>query len=297
VRHLILLAACLQLVACGGDNAPEAVTANPEQPVGAAPDPAPAAPDPAASAEARSPAAASDSPSAGLLEQELAYGATEDRNLVGFFALPGDVIEPLPGVILIHDGQGLRDTVEDVARQLAEQGYAVLAVDLYGGTVPTTPAEVERATRDMLRDPEAVLANLRQAYDYLDQYALAPRIAMLGWQLGGHWALEAALAMGGELDGAVIYYGDVATDESRLGNLSVPVLGIFAEDDASVSLRQAQTFRNVLRDLGKRADVYIYSKVGSGFADPTAARYDAAAAAEAWQATLAFLETELKAAD
>ena len=50
---------------------------------------------------------------------------SEDRN----------AIDPLPGVIVIHERWGLDDGVRALADRIAGQGYVVLAVDLYGQVV------------------------------------------------------------------------------------------------------------------------------------------------------------------
>jgi len=285
----LLWGACGLLAACGtdngsGDQAGASVRA--------------AAP-PAESRDARGPGsdgATADTPRAPaeVLEREFVYGAARERNLVGLFYAPEDIIEPLPGIVLVHDWWGVDGAVRDAARRFAAAGYAVLAVDLYGGTVATTAAEADTLMSAVVSDREGTLDNLRQAYDYLEQYALAPRIAAVGWHLGGTWSLESALESGDRLDAVVMYYGQVVNDEARLKELDSPLLGIFAENDQVVPLRAVTAFRNSLRDLRKRADVYVYSDVGHGFANPARPGYSAAAAEEAWDTTLRFLDANLK---
>jgi carboxymethylenebutenolidase len=86
---------------------------------------------------------ASADPVANLLEQELAYGETGSSNLIGYLAMPADAIEPLPGVIVIHEWWGLNDNVKAMTRRLAAEGFVALAVDLYSGATATTSAEAE----------------------------------------------------------------------------------------------------------------------------------------------------------
>jgi carboxymethylenebutenolidase len=43
----------------------------------------------------------------------------------------------LPAVIMIHEWWGLNEHIKEQADALAEEGYVVLAVDLYGGEVAT----------------------------------------------------------------------------------------------------------------------------------------------------------------
>src|SRR5690606_37348723 len=114
-------------------------------------------------------------------------------NLVGFLAMPADAAEPLPGVIVIHEWWGLNDNIKAMTRRLAGEGYVALAVDLYGGATAATPEQAQSLMAAMLADPDAARHNLQQAYDYLDKYAFAPRIASIGWCLGGGWSLQTAL--------------------------------------------------------------------------------------------------------
>ena len=43
-----------------------------------------------------------------------------------------------PGLILIHEWWGLNDHVKDLTSRFAEEGYAVLAPDLYDGPAQRT---------------------------------------------------------------------------------------------------------------------------------------------------------------
>src|SRR4029077_12367373 len=50
----------------------------------------------------------------------------------GYLATP-DGSGPHPGVVVIHEAQGLDDHIKNVTRRLAAAGYASLAVDLFAG--------------------------------------------------------------------------------------------------------------------------------------------------------------------
>jgi carboxymethylenebutenolidase len=240
--------------------------------------------------------AAQAAPAQPVLEQDLAYGEGARSNLVGFLAMPADAAEPLPGVIVIHEWWGLNDNIKSMARQLAAEGYVALAVDLYGGQIADTPERAQELMTALLNEPDAARSNLRQAYDYLDKYAFAPRIASIGWCLGGGWSLQTALLFPNTLDAMVMYYGQVDTNRERLATLEVPLLGFFGGEDASIPLFDVQNFRTTLSQLGKNAEVLIVPGVGHAFANPSGGTYDERAATEAWTKTLNFLEHNLKLA-
>ncbi len=238
--------------------------------------------------------AATTEPKVPVLEQELAYGEGAKSNLVGYLAMPRDAAEPLPGIIVIHEWWGLNDNIKAMTRRLAGEGYVALAIDLYGGATAETPDAAQALMTAMLAEPEAARRNVAQAYDYLDKYAFAPRIASIGWCLGGAWSLETALQYPDALDAMVMYYGQVTTDRARLATLRMPVLGFFGAEDASIPVRDVQAFRGTLAELGKNAEVLIVPRADHAFANPSGGNYNEQAANEAWDATLAFLERHLK---
>jgi len=231
-------------------------------------------------------------PATSVIAEELVYGQTEDRNLTGYFVLPADAVDA-PGVIMIHEWWGLNDNIRAMARRLAGEGYAVLAIDLYNGVTATTPQEAQSLMTGLMAEREAAIDNIKQAYRYLDEFAFAPRIATLGWCLGGGWSLEAGLALGGDLDAVVMFYGQVINDDTLLASLRSPLLGIFAERDQSIPVGDVTEFRRRLRDLGKIADVVIYSDVDHAFANPSGTAYNHEAAIKAWDEALAFLDRRL----
>jgi carboxymethylenebutenolidase len=228
------------------------------------------------------------------LEQELAYGEAQARNLVGFLAMPGDAIEPLPGIVVIHEWWGLNDNIKAMTRRLAGEGYIALAVDLYGGANAATPEQAQVLMAGLLADPDAARENLRQAYEYLEKYALAPRIGSIGWCLGGGWSLQTALLYPSDLDAMVMYYGQIVTDSNQLATLNVPLLGLFGALDESIPVRDVQNFRSTLTSLGKNAEVLIFSGADHAFANPSGGNYNAVAATQAWDKTLEFLSVNLK---
>jgi carboxymethylenebutenolidase len=233
-------------------------------------------------------------PKVPVLEQEVAYGESSRSNLVGYLAMPQDAAEPLPGIIVIHEWWGLNDNIKAMTRQLAGEGYVALAVDLYGGATAQTPDAAQALMSALVAEPELARRNLGQAYDYLEKYAFAPRIASIGWCLGGAWSLQTALQYPDALDAMVMYYGQVLTDRERLATLNVPVLGFFGGEDASIPVQDVRTFRETLQDLGKNAEILIVPRADHAFANPSGGNYDEQAAREAWSTTLKFLERHLK---
>jgi carboxymethylenebutenolidase len=175
---LLLAIGFTALVAAGCGSSDESAAAASAAVAATAAEHAHDAPTPTPAAEAE--------PAVPVLEQELAYGEGATNNLVGYLAMPQDAAEPLPGIIVIHEWWGLNDNIKAMTRRLAGEGYVALAVDLNGGRTAGTPAAAEALMSELLAEPDAARANLSQAYDYLEKYAFAPRIASIGWCLVKH---------------------------------------------------------------------------------------------------------------
>ncbi len=208
---------------------------------------------------------------------------------IGFYAAPekpGDY----PGVVVIHEWWGLNDYIKQSAALLAGQGYRVLAVDLYGGKVATTPVEAQEYRSSLTREESD--ANLKAAVEYLKRQG-ASKVASLGWCFGGGKSLELALS-GVPLDATVIYYGNLVTDQEALRRIDWPVLGIFGAKDLVVPVESVYAFEEALKALGKTHSINIYPDVGHAFANPSGQNYAPEATKDAWEKTLRFLDENLR---
>lgn len=228
-----------------------------------------------------------------VVAETLPYAEVDEELVYGHFVFPADMVDPLPGVIVIHEWWGLNDGVRAMADRIAGEGYVVLAVDLFGGRNSKSPAEAREMMVTVVENPALAEENIRQAYQFLVDSGQAPRIGALGWDFGGGWALNTAMLFPDDLDAVVIYYGQVTADERRLAPVDVPVLGLFGENDLGIPVGTVRAFEQALEILGKNYEIEIYPDAGHSFADPSSARYNAAVAEQAWTRALAFLDRHL----
>ena len=276
----ILCLGMLLLSGCGGGetSAPPASTSSSRD-------------DAAARVSARATSAAAEDHS--VISETLPYAEVGDELVYGYFVAPSDMFEPLPAVIMIHEWWGLNDQVRAAADRLAAEGYIVLAVDLFGGQTAATPSAARQLMLEVVEDPEAANQNIRGAYEFVSATAGAPSVAAFGWRFGGTWSLNTAMLFPDDLDGAVIYYGQVTDDEDRLRPVGAPILGLFAEDDVSIKPESVKAFEAALQRLRKEYEIHVYDDARQGFANASADSYDPAAAEDAWQRTLGFLRSHL----
>ena len=232
-----------------------------------------------------------------VVAETLPYAEVDEELVYGHFVFPADMVDPLPGVIIIHEWWGLNDGVRAMADRIAAEGYVVLAVDLFGGQSVVDPAAARGLMLEVVENPEPANENIRQAYEFLATTAQAPRIGSLGWCFGGGWSLNTALLFPDELDAAVIYYGQVTDNEDRLAPLNVPILGLFGAEDRGIPVEQVQGFEAALENLGKDFDIEIYPGAEHAFANPSGNNYNPAIAEQAWERTIEFLDVHLTSGD
>jgi carboxymethylenebutenolidase len=201
---------------------------------------------------------------------------------------------PLPALVVIHEYWGLVPWVKEQAAKLADQGYVTLAIDLYRGKATTDPEEAHELMRGV--PPDRAGGDLRAAFDYLKtQKQVDPkRIGVIGWCMGGGYALDLALQEP-TLAAAVINYGHLATDPASLKKIHAPILGIFGGQDRGITPSDAHHFEAQMKQLGKSVDVVIYPDAGHAFENPeNKTGYRPQDAADAWKRTVTFLRQTLE---
>jgi carboxymethylenebutenolidase len=194
---------------------------------------------------------------------------------------------PFPAIVVIHEWWGKNQHVERWADRLATAGWAAIAVDLYGGVV-ATDRDTAMATMKAVDETKAA-ATISAALDYAskDPKIQATKKAVIGWCFGGGWSLRTALAHP-ELAGAIIYYGQVETDATKLGAIKAKVLGVFANKDKGIPPATVDAFEAGLAKAGVAAKIYRYD-AEHAFANPSNPIYDEASAGDAWKHVLEFL--------
>lgn len=192
-------------------------------------------------------------------------------------------------LLVIHEWWGLNDYIKQEAERLASElgNVNVLALDLYDGQVA---ADREKAVQYMQSvTPERGKAIINGAINYAGK---DPDIATIGWCFGGSWSLQTAIEAGDKAEAAVIYYGMPERDVERLKKLNAPVLGIFAQQDGSITPEIVRDFEQKMKQANKDVTIKMYDAVHA-FANPSNPKYDKQAAEDAHKLAIAFLKKHL----
>lgn len=240
--------------------------------------------------------AASQKPAQPVRGADVVYAIVDGKAVHGYHSVPAHAKGPLPGIIVIHEWWGLNDNIRSVADQLAGEGYAALALDLYGGQSAKDPDAAKKLMSGVFKDPGAAKDNLKQAYVYLHDRQHAPRIGVIGWCFGGGWSLQTALLFPDQISATVMYYGQPVDDVAALSTLRMPLMGFFGAQDKGITVQDVQSFQKALKAAGVNSEIHEYPDAGHAFANPSGDKYRPAAAADAWRRTLAFFARYLKGA-
>ncbi|MBI2130388.1 dienelactone hydrolase family protein [Candidatus Woesearchaeota archaeon] len=214
------------------------------------------------------------------------------ENSNGFLAMPKK--EGIyPGIVMIHEWWGLNDNIKEMARQLAAEGYVVLAVDMFDGKVGKNATEAREFSTNVRNNPAKAIENLKAAVNFLKIQSNVNKdiIASMGWCFGGQWSLQ--LALNEKLSATVIYYGSLETDSQKLAVIKWPVLGIFGAQDTSIPVETVKKFEAALNEAGVENEIHIYEGVGHAFANPSGANYAPEQTKDAWEKTLEFFRRNL----
>ena len=199
-----------------------------------------------------------------------------------------------PAVLVIHEVFGLNDHIKSIADRIAGAGYVAIAPNFFAraSDPPKDASDVQAVRRAAASiPPEAANRDMQAALDFIKRdKAVIPRLASIGFCMGGGFSYRLA-AYTEDLAGAVIFYG--RTPLELVPQIKCPLLGNFGETDNGIPPDKVQEWVDALKKAGKSIDAKIYPGAGHGFFNDTGQRYNAAAAADAWQRTLKFFRERL----
>ncbi len=213
-----------------------------------------------------------------------------------------------PAIIVIMEAFGVTGHIEKVCDQYAANGYVAIAPALYHRQHPNPKLgydEMPAVQQYMgaLRDDELV-EDVNVAIDYLQnhyQRTNGQKIGIVGYCVGGRITYLAATSCPG-LSAASVYYGgrilvpfgDGPAPIDLTGNISIPVMGNFGDDDENPSPADVKVIDEKLTAAGVAHDFKSYPGAGHGFNCDDRGSYNEAAAKDAFARTLGFFNQHVK---
>lgn len=214
-----------------------------------------------------------------------------DSDYSGYLATSAD--GPGPGIIVIQEWWGLVPHIESICDRFAMEGFTALAPDFYRGQKTEEPETAGKLMMALnIEESEKVLRGAVQSL--LEHPSVSkPKAGVVGFCMGGQLALYAA-SVNARIGACVDFYGIHPNVHPPLENLEAPVLGIFAEFDDYASHSAVSALEARLSNLGKAHEFHTYPGTQHAFFnDDRPEVYNAEAADDAWNRTLAFFRQHL----
>ena len=231
-------------------------------------------------------------PRTAVAGSEVMYGTVNGKMLHGYLAKPATVRRNAPAIIVVHEWWGLNDNIKAVVDRYAGEGYTVLAVDLFG-RVATSPDTAMVLYQTAMKDIPAGEQNIAQALAYLKAQG-STKIGVVGYCFGGHWSLRTGLVGGNDVKAVVMYYGAPITDRTQLRRLKAPVLGLFGGLDTGIPVDSVRAMERSIKAARLPVTIKVYANANHAFANSSGQAYNAGAATDAWQKSLAFFRANLR---
>ena len=189
--------------------------------------------------------------------------------------------------MVIHENKGLNDWVRSVAGRFAGAGYSALAIDLLseeGGTGHfADPAQATAALG--AAKPDRFIADLNSGIDELQMRVPGRKIAVVGFCFGGGLVWQLLASGVPELSAAVPFYGPLPDNPDFAGSKQAAVLALYGALDTRVTSSQAAA-KAALDRAELINDIVVEPDADHAFFNDTGPRYNAAAAADAWNRVL-----------
>ena len=234
-------------------------------------------------------------------------GRVDAKGTAAYLARPEGT--PKGAVVLCFEIFGLNRHMEDLCRRFAENGYVAAAPDFYhryegARVLPYSNRDSALEVADTITDA-SVMSDIDSVFEYLKSQPDIDeaRLGIVGYCMGGRVAFLAACRTP-ELKACVSFYGGGIATRSRFQGLTAipldeaesiqaPMFLAYGGQDQSIPAEHIQTTKDRLAELGKSAEFQIYPDAGHGFMCEERASYNAEAAQDGWERTIAFLNEHM----
>lgn len=194
-----------------------------------------------------------------------------------------------PGVLVLHAWWGLNRFFRELCDRLAEQGFVALAPDLRDGQIAKTIDEAKELMEKS--NGQFISQTVFTAKDHLCKIAKG-KIGVIGFSMGAAWAFNLASDVPEQIGAAVLFYGNEDVDVTKI---TARVMGHFSEDDEWEPDEWVDKKFGEMKAAGVDARRHTYPGVAHWFMESDRPEYNSAAAQLAWDRTIEFLNSSLRA--
>jgi carboxymethylenebutenolidase len=196
-----------------------------------------------------------------------------------------------PGILVLHSCWGLTPSIQKYCQDLAGRGFVAAACDLFDGRQPKTIAQA-RYLRSLRRTEPIYKVLTRNVFElFADTAVNGKEIGVIGFSMGGHWAVWLSQQPQLPIASTVLYYA------ARGGNFSKShsaFLAHYAERDEWVSQAAKARMAKAIQSAGLSLESYTYAGTEHWFAESGGnTKSNRAATQLAFERTIAHLSRTL----
>lgn len=193
------------------------------------------------------------------------------KTFEGVMYYDGHVDGRRPGVLVVHEWEGLDDYAKRRAEELAGLGYVAFAVDMYGkGVRPANQAEAGKFSGALKKDRPEMRGRINAALETLKKSKMVDpdRVAAMGYCFGGTVALELARS-GAPVRGVISFHGGLdSPTPADAAKIKGQVLVLHGADDPNVPPAQVAAFQEEMRKGKVNWELVAYGNAVHGFTNP-----------------------------
>jgi len=216
----------------------------------------------------------------------------DGQSYEGYYVSPSN---QAPLVLLIHDWDGLTDYEIKRANMLADSGYAVFALDLFGaGVRPTEMKDKRQHTGELYKNREKMRALMKGALDTAKKKGANIKNAVaFGYCFGGAAVLELARS-GADLKGFATFHGGLKTPPGQnYSKTRGKILIMHGSADTAITMDQFADLANELESAGVAHEMITYGGAQHAFTVFGGNRYQETADKKSWKHFTEFLADTL----
>jgi dienelactone hydrolase len=230
----------------------------------------------------------------GKIHTESVPYSVDGQDLIGFLAYDTSSNDLRPGVIVVHEWQGINDYAKKRAVDLANEGYVAFALDMYGDGKEVPRSEARGMSGKVGSDFPLIDKRFNAALDVLkgSKYVDTKNIAAIGYCFGGGVVLNMA-RMGTDISGIVSFHASINTGlTAQKGDIKTRVLAIQGDGDPAAPEEKQKAFKDEMKESGADFSYIIFGNLPAhNFTNPSGSSYHENEADLSWASMLTFFDS------
>lgn len=218
----------------------------------------------------------------------------DGQRLIGFLAYDKSKTSKRPGILVVHEWQGINDYAKKRAVDLAKDGYVAFALDMYGDGKEIPLSEARTMSGAVGSDFALIKKRFNAALDVLTnaEYTDKNKTAAIGYCFGGGVVLNMA-RMGTDINGVVGFHSSINTGlTAQKGDIKTRILAIQGDSDPAAPEEKQKAFIKEMKESEADFSYIVYGNLPAhNFTNPAGKTYFEDEANMAWASMLVFFDS------